>query len=174
MRYTTKTEYGLVCLVYMARHGTNGSVTIKEITDKEHFSPAYIEKIFQILRAANIVVSHVGKQGGFALTRPPSQITLREIVEALEGQTYDVFCEPDVRENIVCTHFGMCGIRPIWAKTKELLDQFFGSITLEMVAKNEKEATALIVDKNHSLASQSDSLESLRELDKKWQANQKI
>lgn len=142
MRYTTKTEYGLVCLAHMARHASQGPVAIKEITEKEHFSPAYIEKIFQSLRSAHIVTSHPGKQGGFSLSRPPSQITLKEIIEALEGHTFDVFCEPDVREQIVCTHFCMCGVRPLWAKTKELLDNFYGSITLEMLAQEESEARA--------------------------------
>ena len=141
MRYTTKTEYGLVCLAHMARHtASDGPLTIKEIAEKEQFSPTYIEKIFQSLRAANIVISHTGKQGGFSLARPSSQITLREIIDALEGQTFDVFCEPEVREHIVCTHFGLCGIQPVWAKTKEMLDNFYGSVTLEMIAKREHQA----------------------------------
>lgn len=148
MRYTTKTEYGMVCLAYMARHTEEGYATIKEIVEKEHFSPTYIEKIFQSLRAANIVASHPGKQGGFSLARHPSQITLKEIIEALEGQTFDVFCEPQVREHIVCTHMCMCGIRPIWSKTKELLDKFYGSVTLEMIAKEEKESGAFIAARN--------------------------
>ena len=140
MRYTTKTEYGMVCLAHMARHAAGDSLTIKEIAEKEQFSASYIEKIFQSLRAANIVLSHSGKQGGFTLARPPSQITLKEIIEALEGQTFDVFCEPEVREHIVCTHFGLCGIRPVWAKTRELLDQYYGAVTLEMIAKGETPA----------------------------------
>ena len=61
MRYTTKTEYGLVCLAHVARHPQGDSMTIKEIAEKEQFSSAYIEKIFQSLRAANIVLSHSGK-----------------------------------------------------------------------------------------------------------------
>ena len=148
MRYTTKTEYGLVCLVYMTKNAPEGSVTVREIATKERFSPTYIEKIFQGLRSANIVTSHPGKQGGFSLSRSPSQITLKEIIEALEGHTFDVFCEPDVREQIVCTHFCMCGIRPVWAKTKELLDHFYGSITLEMLAKGESQAKASM---NHQI-----------------------
>ena len=54
MRFTTKTEYGLVCLTYMARH-SNGEmhpITIKELVGAEDFSAAYIEKILQSLRAA--------------------------------------------------------------------------------------------------------------------------
>ena len=151
MKFTTKTEYGLVCLIYMARHISADMVTIREIVKKEHFSPAYIEKILQKLRSANIVVSHQGKQGGYELARQPSEITLKDIIEALEGgatfdiQTFGVFCEPTMREKIVCTHFSMCGLRPVWQKTKELLDHFYGSVTLEMIAKEEHQVKNLVL-----------------------------
>lgn len=144
MRFTTKTEYGLNCLVAMTRRGHGEVVTIKDIAEKERFSMPYVEKILQKLRSARIVVSHQGKKGGYALARPPSAITLKEVIDALEGATFDVYCEPEIREHIVCTHLCMCGIRPIWAKTKELLDEFYRSITLEMIAKEEKETEALI------------------------------
>ena len=145
MRYTTKTEYGLVSLAHLARKTFGDSLTSKELAETEKFSPTYIEKIFQGLRAAGIVTSHAGKQGGFSLARSASQINLKEIIDALEGHTFDVFCEPEVRDNIVCTHFGgICGVRPVWARTKELLDQFYGSLTLEMIAKGEYEAKASV------------------------------
>ena len=136
MRFTTKTEYGLICLIYMARNPSTDMVTIKEIVQKEGFSATYIEKILQKLRAKNIVVSHQGKQGGYALAKKPSEITLKEIIQALEGHTFDMFCEPDIREEIVCTHFSLCGLKPIWQQTKNLLDDYFGSVTLEMISKN--------------------------------------
>jgi len=151
MRFTTKTEYGLVCLIYMARHPSETG-TVKEIVKSERFAATYIEKILQKLRAANIVVSHQGKQGGFSLARDPSQITLKEIIEALEGgstfdvnlNTFGVFCSPVIREKIVCTHFSTCGLRPIWNKTKEILDQFYGSVTLKTIAKEEHEVKNLV------------------------------
>lgn len=155
MRYTTRTEYGMVCLAHMARKfldNGNSIVTVKEIAEKERFSITYVEKILQSLRAANIVVSHQGKQGGFSLSRHPSEITLKVIIEALEGHTFDVFCEPDVRSHIVCTHFCMCGVKPLWAKTKTLLDDFYGSITLEMIAKQEHEVQSLIGTKKVEVA----------------------
>jgi Rrf2 family protein len=144
MKFTTKTEYGLVCLVYMARAVSKGWVRIHDIAEKERFSLPYIEKIVQKLRAANIVVSHQGKLGGYSLARDPSEITIKEIIEALEGSTFDIYCQPKIREHIVCTHFCMCGIRPVWAKTKELLDKFYASVTLEMIAKEERGALASI------------------------------
>ena len=138
MRFTTKTEYGLICLIYMARRADLAldPVTIKEIAAAEKYSPAYTEKILQHLRASGIVTAQHGNQGGYTLHRPPTKITVKEIVEALEGHTFDVFCEPDLRKEITCTHFTLCGVKPVWHKTKEILDQFYGSITLDMMAKN--------------------------------------
>jgi len=136
MRFTTKTEYGLICLMYMARHRGNGVVTVPEIVQNERFSKAFIEKILQQLRKAKIVEAHHGIKGGYLLARDPAKITLREVVEALEGGTFDVFCKPDVREHIVCTHFALCGVKPVWQQTKEMLDRFFDTITLDRMAGN--------------------------------------
>lgn len=139
MRFTTKTEYGIICLIYMARQGKLNldPVTIKEIVTAEQYSQAYTEKILQNLRGAGIVAAQHGNQGGYVLSRPPAEITLKEIVEALEGHTFDVFCEPEVRKDITCTHFTLCGVKPVWQKTKDILDQFYGSISLDMMAKNQ-------------------------------------
>ena len=153
MRYTTKTEYGIVCLINLARRGEGQLLTIKEIAESEHYSLPYLEKILQSLRASNIVVSHQGNQGGYTLARHPSQVTLREIVVALEGDTFDVFCEPVFRKDIVCTHLCVCGVTGVWEKTKRLLDSFFGSITLEMITNNQEEMEKVTAEvrKNFSI-----------------------
>lgn len=143
MRFTTKTEYGLFCLIFMANRTEDQLVTIKEIAKRERYSLAFTEKIMQRLRAANIVSAHHGIQGGYGLARPASQITLREVVEALEGHTFDVFCEPKIRSLIVCNHFPLCGVKPVWIKTKEMLDQYYESITLAMLANNDYKEAAV-------------------------------
>ena len=134
MRFTTKTEYGLVCLIFMARRASEMPVSAKQIVRDEKYSLTFTEKILQKLRSAHIVTSQSGNHGGYALAKHPSQITLKEIIEALEGKTFDVFCEPDIRKEIVCTHFPMCEVKPIWIKTKELLDGYFSSVTLAQMA----------------------------------------
>jgi len=137
MRYTTKTEYGIICLIYLARHDEAGQVVpIKEIVSEEQYSLPFVEKIFQQLRGAGIVESHQGFQGGFRLARSPESITLKHIIDALEGTTYSIFCEPDIREGIVCTHLSKCGLNVIWHKSKELLDEFYQSINLKTLAES--------------------------------------
>ena len=144
MKYTTKTEYGLVCMVYLARHAEASHITIRELAAKENYPLPYIEKILQELKQAKLVVSRQGNQGGYALARKPSEITLKEVIDALEGHTFEVFCAPEVREDIVCTHFCLCGVKPVWRKTKQLLDQFYHSVTLEMLMKNEIEVQQML------------------------------
>ena len=148
MRFTTKTEYGLFCLIYMARnHAHVAPITVKDIVKDEHYSLAYTEKILQGLRARNIISSLQGNQGGYILARDPSQITLKEIVDSLEEQTFEMFCQPEVRKDIVCNHFPSCGVKPIWEKTKELIDTYYGSITLDMISKNEIKSPEVTVKK---------------------------
>lgn len=144
MRYTTKTEYGILCMVYLAKHPQAEWVTIKEIAKSENYPAAYLEKILQTLRQAGLVVSHQGNQGGYELARPASEITLKHIIDAVEGSTFETFCQPEVREDIVCTHFCLCGVKPVWRTTKNLLDHFFATVTLDMLTRNEIEVQGLL------------------------------
>ena len=144
MRFTTKTEYGLVCMIYIAKHADVNWITIKEMAAKENYPLPYIEKILQALKKAGLALSHQGNQGGYALARKPSEITLKQVIDALEGGTFEVFCAPATREDIVCTHFCLCGIKPVWRKTKQLLDEFYDSVTLAMMTKDEIEVRSVI------------------------------
>ncbi|MBP9733966.1 MAG: Rrf2 family transcriptional regulator [Candidatus Omnitrophica bacterium] len=139
MKYTTKTEYGLNCLIYMAKHGGLEPITIKEIAAAEKYSLTYIEKILQSLRAAGIVAAQHGNHGGYVLAKDTQNITLKSVIDALEGSTFDIFCEPEARDQIVCTHYCACGVKPVWQKAKSLLDDYFGSVTLEMILNNKYE-----------------------------------
>lgn len=144
MRFTTKTEYGIVSMVYMARHADKGFLSMKEIASSEKYPLPYIEKILQALRQAKLVASQQGNHGGYKLAKKASEITLRHVIDALEGSTFEVFCAPETRADIVCTHFCLCGVKPVWRRTKDLLDKFFDGITLEMLTKNEIEMKKMI------------------------------
>ncbi len=138
MKFTTKTEYGLICLIHMAKlWGEKKVIPVKDFIKKEGYPKPYIEKIFQSLRDAGVVNAYSGKGGGYALAREPKDINLREILDVLEGGTFEVYCEKPQRDHIVCTHLCLCGVKPVWRKTKELLDGFFEMLTLEVLAKNE-------------------------------------
>ena len=131
MKYTTKTEYGLICLSYMATKGSGATVTVREIAGAESYSQSYLEKIMQQLRLAGVVSSAHGQQGGYILTQDPTRITLLCVIEALEGSTFEVYCEPKVREQIVCTHHAMgCQMKAVWQNARRMLNEYFGSLTV--------------------------------------------
>lgn len=136
MRYTTKTEYGVICLAHMAKKPWPGASIAKEIAEHEGFSVTFTEKILQGLRRAGITTSQQGNKGGWALTRPSAEITLKEIIEALEGSTFEAFCDIKHRKSIVCTHFSLCKLKPVWYKTKKKLDELYQTITLQMIAED--------------------------------------
>lgn len=136
MRYTTKTEYGVICLAHMARKESSSASTVKEIAEHEGFSMTFTEKILQGLRRAGVITSQQGNKGGWTLAKPAAEITLKEIVEALEGSTFEAFCDPKRRKSIVCKHFTICKLKPIWYQTKRTLDDLYGKITLDKIAED--------------------------------------
>lgn len=137
MKYTTKTEYGLMCLIYMIKNGSAEPITIRQISGAENYSASYVEKIFQNLRSAGIVRAAHGNKGGYVLERDPSAINLKQVIEALEGETFQVFCRPDSRENIVCTHFSCCEMKSIWEGARLHLDDYFENISLQSLVRAE-------------------------------------
>ncbi|MCB9799443.1 MAG: IscS subfamily cysteine desulfurase [Candidatus Omnitrophica bacterium] len=139
MRLTTRSEYGLICLKYLCEHTDRVPISLGEITENEKLPKDYVEQIFLRLRRASIIQSHKGVRGGFALSRPASQISIKEVFEALEGNSiFEAFCREEMREKIVCEHYRECSIRPIWTRLSELINDFCSKITLDVLLKNEK------------------------------------
>jgi len=120
----------------MAKKEWPGASTVKEIAEHEGFSITFTEKILQALRRAGIVASQQGNKGGWTLVKPASEVTLKQIVEAIEGSTFEAFCDPKRRGSIVCTHFSICKLKPIWYKTKSTLDELYSTITLDKIAED--------------------------------------
>ena len=142
MKLTTKTEYALISLKYLCEHSNAQPISVAEVSEGEKLPQDYVGQIFVRLRKAGIIKSVKGVYGGFALSRDPSQITLKQLIEAVEGRTFEIFCTPRLRERIVCGHFSCCSVRPVWRKLKRLIDQFCESITLETLLKDEGELEA--------------------------------
>ncbi len=85
MKFSSQEEYGLRCLLRIAREGRATGLTIPEISEAEGISTFYVAKLMRVLRRGGLVKSSRGKIGGYALARPPSEITVKEIVEHLDG-----------------------------------------------------------------------------------------
>ena len=89
MRITAVEEYGLRCLLALAKEGTAGQLSISEIAEKEGLSVPYASKLLGILRKSGLVVAARGRSGGFSIAREPEKITMYEVLTALGGPLID-------------------------------------------------------------------------------------
>jgi Rrf2 family cysteine metabolism transcriptional repressor len=140
VRYTTKAEYGIVALMHLARAGEGAMRSAVEIAEAEGMSVEYVEKLLQRLRLFGLVESHRGAQGGFTLATEPARITLKHVIEALEGSTFQLFCADDIREKIVCNHLSACGISGVWNGLKGVVDGYLDGITLAQLMEGHEAA----------------------------------
>jgi Rrf2 family protein len=133
MKISTKTEYGVRCLVRLARQPAGSTVSISEITASEHVPKHYAQQILMRLRRAGFVKSTRGTEGGFELARKPSEISVGEIVRVLEGIPFHNTCD-QFNRRLDCGHLGGCGIRPMWDMiSRRLWDTLDGIHLLQLM-----------------------------------------
>jgi len=97
-----KSRYGLRALIDLGKNSEFGHVSLASIADRNHISAQYLEQIFAALRRAGIISSVKGAQGGYFLAKDPSEITVAEILHALEG-SYQIEPEKALDDGIVQT-----------------------------------------------------------------------
>ncbi len=138
MKITAQEEYGLRCLLQLARSPEGQIVSVKEIAGKEGISSAYAEKLLRILSRTGLVHSVRGLKGGYVLNRPPPQIMLGEVIRALGAvETTDHICQSFTGNEAVCVHFSDCGIRSVWSGLTNFIQGFLDQTTLASLLDNE-------------------------------------
>ena len=85
MRLSLQVQYAVYGVFDLAYNAHGEPVQVRVIGERQSIPPRYLEQIFQRLRRARIVTGKRGPGGGYLLARPPSEITLRDVVEAVEG-----------------------------------------------------------------------------------------
>src|SRR5579871_3669924 len=92
MMFSTKAEYGVRVMVELARGRADEPVPLAEIAQRDGLPLAYLEHLVARLRKAGLVDSRRGSRGGYMLARAPREITMAEVVEALEGSIAPIEC----------------------------------------------------------------------------------
>jgi Rrf2 family protein len=134
-------EYGLRCLVQVARNDEEGPTSAAAIADAEGLSPEYAARLLGVLRRAQLVRSTRGARGGYELTRPPSQITVWEVVEALGGPLFsERFCLSYRGQARDCVHVENCSVRGLWQAAERSVRRLFGGISIADLARGEEAA----------------------------------
>ena len=126
MMFSTRAEYGVRVMVELARHGADGDrecVSLSEIADGDGLPLAYLEHLAARLRKAGLVESRRGARGGYLLARPAEEISMAEVVEALEGSIAPIECISEGADgHLVCTRETetdhVCPTKLLWTRVR--------------------------------------------------------
>lgn len=135
MTISTKARYGLRMMVELADHYGKGPVLLKDIAQNQSLSEKYLSRIVIDLRTAGLVDSFRGANGGYVLSRDPSEITVRQVVWALENTT-PVEC---VRDPGVCDRISSCPTYDVWKTLDQAIYATLEKITLDDVLNNSRQ-----------------------------------
>jgi Rrf2 family protein len=145
MKLSAQEEYGLRCLLQLAKAQTSGeSLTLSQIAGQEGISSANAGKLMWILTKAGLVLSTRGTKGGYSLARPSTDIRLNQVIRVLEGEPTESHCKSYAGVLDACIHTGDCGIRPVIVELHQIVDNALAEITLSQLLGSEANVDAAL------------------------------
>ncbi len=136
IRISTKGRYGTRFMLQLALHYGHGPMLLKEVAKREEISEGYLQHIVDTLKGANLIHSHRVGHGGYTLSKSPAEITLRDILNSLEGNINFTEC---IDKPEICNRSQECITRDIWGELTKNFSNSLESITLEDMAKRKKQ-----------------------------------
>lgn len=136
MKLSTKGRYGSRLMLALAINNGKGPMFLKDIAREEEISEKYLSQLIIPLKSAGLVNAGRGAHGGYTLSKPPSQIKLIQVVQAVEGPLMPVEC---VNNPSVCNRVDRCVTRDIWQEIGMKILETLDSVTLEDLALRQKD-----------------------------------
>jgi Rrf2 family transcriptional regulator, cysteine metabolism repressor len=135
MMFSTKAEYGIRVMAHLAHRNGSRPISLGSIADAEGLPLAYLEHLVQRLRKAELVESRRGAHGGYTLARPAAEITMAEVVSALEGEIAPIECiTADADGVLTCTREGAaapCPTKLLWTRVQGSIVRTLNEMTLD-------------------------------------------
>jgi Rrf2 family protein len=135
MQFSAREYYGLRAMAEWARRHGDGPVSVAEVAEAEGLPVPYLEQIIPSLRASGLLVSTRGAHGGYALARPPQEVSVADVIRALEGEIVNLRCAD---EGVSCERLDQCAARSVWEQVNTLVGQALQNITLADLARGER------------------------------------
>ncbi|MDH3974291.1 MAG: Rrf2 family transcriptional regulator [Deltaproteobacteria bacterium] len=136
MKLTRLADYAVRAIVHLATKKEGEMATIAEIAESQGIPSSFLAKVMQALSRGGIVRAHRGKSGGFSLVDEPEKVTIRMIVEAVEGPINLNRCLTKPGE---CDRDTFCGAHPVWREAQEALFSVLDKYTAAEMAKSQLE-----------------------------------
>lgn len=136
MKLTRGGEYGVRGVLYLAQQEEGTVSMLSAIAKAQDVPPRFLAKIFQALAKAGVVKSHRGAKGGFSLAQPASEITIRDVIEAVEGPIHLNICLAAPGE---CSRETLCPIHAVWERAQEQMMGVLSQKNFADLAREEKQ-----------------------------------
>jgi Rrf2 family protein len=121
MQITRQADYALRAMLYLAQLEPTQRAATSQIADEQHIPPSFLAKIISQLSIAGLIHTSRGARGGGSLARPPEEISILEVVEAIDGPISLNEC---THSSSSCPFGETCPLRPLWCETQaELVDR---------------------------------------------------
>jgi Rrf2 family protein len=117
-------------MLTLAREYGNSPVSAERLSEADSVPSDYVSQILMKLRRAGIVSSHRGSAGGYALSRPPAEITLGQVVRAVDRDVFEDVCGKYDAGAKDCRHQEDCSISPVWRRLGSVINEYLESVTL--------------------------------------------
>jgi len=141
MRLTRGSDYAMRGMIYLAKQPRGQICLVSDVAQAQGVPESYLAKIFQDLSRSGLVVSHRGAKGGFALARDPDRITLRQVIEAVEGP---IALSPCLDERVGCELSEVCEVHLVLAEAQaQLLRVLDGAALQDVLNSWEKHVARL-------------------------------
>lgn len=135
MKLSTKVRYGTRAMLDLACFYGNSPVLLKDVAKRQEISLKYLDRILSSLKVAGLVKTLRGAKGGYILNNSPSQITLMQIFEALEGPLELVEC---INNKRFCHRVNFCVMNDIWSGLGKTMEDTLKNTTLEDLVIRDK------------------------------------
>lgn len=140
MKLSTKGRYAARLMLELALHYGQGPVLLKDVAQRQEISEKYLGHLIAPLKAAGLITSSRGAHGGYTLARVPRDITLADIVGAVEGNLNVVEC---VSSSKICHRVDLCVTRDIWSQLSAKIKEVLNSTTLQDMVNQQQEKQKL-------------------------------
>ena len=140
LKLTTKGRYGLRAVIDLAMYAKNEPVSLSDVAERQNISISYLEQLVAKLKKAGIVQSTGGAQGGYALAKAPEEISVGEILRALEGSLSPVDCSAvDGEGETECSASNFCVTKYVWKRINDSINDTVNNMFLsELLEESEK------------------------------------
>jgi len=133
---STRGRYGVRLMVALAMNYGKGVSLLRDIARQEGISEKYLGQIIIPLRTAGLVTSQRGSRGGYLIAQPPERVTVKDVVQAIEGRINPVPCVED--EN-ACDRATTCVASGVWKKLRRDIEESLSGFTLAELAQQARE-----------------------------------